>query len=103
MSDQYQEFRSAGAEVLAVANANEEHASPYAQRLNLPFPCLVDSEHAVFDLYQVESSIVSLGQRPGLYVIDRRGVVKYAQIGWQQWEIPSNAEILGICRQLALT
>ena len=58
--------------------------------------------HTVFDLYQVESEILSMGQRPGLYVIDREGVVKYAQVGWQQWEIPGNAEVLEICRKLTL-
>ena len=86
-----------------MVNATMEHAGRYVQELNLSFPCLVDTEHAVFDLYQVESRILSLGQRPGLYVIGREGVVRYAQVGWQQWEIPGNAEVLGICRQLALT
>ena len=103
MSEQYQEFSSAGAEVLAVVNATQEDAGRDSLALKLPFPFLLDTEHAVFDLYQVESRLVSLGQRPGLYVIDREGVVKYAQVGWQQWEIPGNAEVLGICRQLALT
>ena len=102
MSDQYQEFRSAGAEVLAVANATFEQAGRRVRGLKLPFPCMVDPEHTVFDLYQVESEILSMGQRPGLYVIDREGVVKYAQVGWQQWEIPGITEILGICRKLTI-
>lgn len=101
MSDQYQEFESAGAEVLAVVNASKGYAERFGRALNLPFPCLVDTEHAVFDLYQVESRLISLGQRPGLYVIDRQGVVRFAQIGWQQWDIPSNAEVLEVCGWLA--
>ena len=85
-----------------MVNANMEHAGRYVQGLNLSFPCLVDTERAVFDLYQVESRVLSLGQRPGLYVVDRTGVVRYAQIGWQQWEIPGITEILGICRKLTI-
>ena len=38
--------------------------------------------------------MVSLGQRPGLFVIDKEGVVRYAYLGWQQWEIPSVDETL---------
>lgn len=85
-----------------MVNATMEHAGRYVHGLNLSFPCLVDTERAVFDLYQVESRVLSLGQRPGLYVVDRTGVVRYAQIGGQQWEIPGIAEILGICRKLAI-
>ena len=33
--------------------------------------------------------MISLGQRPGLFVIDAEGVVRYAYLGFQQWEIPS--------------
>ena len=101
MSDQYEEFRSAGAEVLAVVNASKGYAELFGKALNLPFPCLIDTEHSVFDLYQVESRLVSLGQRPGLYVIDRQGVVRFAQVGWQQWDIPSNTEVLRVCGWLA--
>lgn len=101
MSDQYQEFRSAGAEVLAVVHGSKRYAERFGKALNLPFPCLVDTEHAVFDLYQIESRLISLGQRPGLYVIDRQGVVRFAQIGWQQWDIPRNAEVLKVCGSLA--
>ena len=60
LSDHYQEFRSAGAEVLGVVNATMEHAGRYVHGLNLSFPCLVDTERAVFDLYQVESRVLSL-------------------------------------------
>ena len=37
-------------------------------------------------------------ERPALFVIDREGVVRYAYLGWQQWEIRSNAEVLEVCR-----
>ena len=38
--------------------------------------------------------MVSLGQRPGLFVIDGEGVVRHAHLGFQQWEIPSVDETL---------
>lgn len=77
-----------------------EAAQGYFQRHPIPFLCLVDPERRVYDRYQVESKAVSLGQRPGLFIIDRKGMVSYAHIGWQQWEIPTNAEVLEVCRTI---
>jgi hypothetical protein len=33
--------------------------------------------------------MISLGLRPGLFIIDREGAVRYAYLGFQQWEIPA--------------
>lgn len=60
----------------------------------MPFPCLADEDRRVFRLYDVKSSLISLGQRPGLFVIDGQGIVRFAHLGWQQWEIPSIEETL---------
>lgn len=43
----------------------------------------------MFRQYDVKSAMISLGQRPGLFIIDREGIVAYAYLGFQQWEIPS--------------
>ena len=71
MTEQYREFIDAGVQILAVVHGSEETARDYLQRHGIPFPCLVDTSHEVYDLYQVESKAISLGQRPGLFVIDR--------------------------------
>ena len=95
MRERYGEFQERGAEVLAIAPDTLEHARGYFQRHHIPFPCLPDPDRRVYRLYDVKSAIVSLGQRPGLFVIDAEGVVRYAYLGWQQWEIPSIDETLG--------
>lgn len=89
MRDRYREFQERGAEVLAIAPDSLENARSYFRRNEIPFPCLPDAGRAVFRLYDVKSAIISLGQRPGLFVIDKEGVVRYAHLGGQQWEIPS--------------
>lgn len=66
----------------------------------IPFPCLVDPEHSVYNQYEVRSKLLSLGQRPALFIIDREGVVRYAYLGWQQWEIPRNETVLEMCRSI---
>ncbi len=94
MRDRYKEFQERGAELLAIAPDRPENARTYFQRNEIPFPCLPDPDREVFRLYDVKSALVSLGQRPGLFVIDKAGLVRYAHLGWQQWEIPGVDEIL---------
>lgn len=100
MTEDYLEFTQAGAEVIAVVWETKERAHTYFEEHNVPFLCLVDPEHRVYDQYEVKSSLQSLGQRPGLFVIDVEGIVRYAYLGWQQWEIPPNAEVLEVCRDI---
>ena len=94
MRDRIAEFEERGVKVLAIAPDTVEHAQSYFQRNDIPFPCLADPDRTVFRKYDVKSAIVSLGQRPGLFVIDGAGVVRYAYLGWQQFEIPSVDETL---------
>lgn len=94
MRDAYPDFEARGAQLLAIAPDTIENARRYFQRHDMPFPCLADEDRRVFRLYDVKSSLISLGQRPGLFVIDGQGIVRFAHLGWQQWEIPSVEETL---------
>ena len=101
MAGQYQEFRSAGAEVVAITHDTLESAQSYVRQHRIPFPCLVDPGRQVYDLYKVESRPTSLGQRPGLFLVDRELVVRLAYVGLQQWQIPTNSQVLAACRRNA--
>ena len=94
MRDRYAEFEERGAYILAIAPDTPENARRYAQDNDIPFPCLPDPDRQVFRQYDVKSAMISLGQRPGLFLIDKDGIVRYAHLGWQQWEIPSVDETL---------
>jgi len=94
LRDRYSEFQERGAEVIAIAPDTVENARRYFEQNEIPFPCLPDPDRTVFRQYDVRSAMVSLGQRPGLFVIDKEGLVRYAYLGWQQWEIPSVDETL---------
>ena len=50
----------------------------------------------MFQAYDVTSRAWSLGQRPGLYVIDTRGIIRFAQVGAHQWNIPTNREVVDV-------
>jgi peroxiredoxin len=94
LRDKYSEFEERGAHVLAIAPDTLENARSYFQANDIPFPCLPDPDRDVFRQYDVKSAMISLGQRPGLFIIDKDGNVRYAHLGWQQWEIPTVDETL---------
>ena len=94
MRDRYGEFTERGAEVIAIAPDTLEAARGYFEREQIPFPCLPDEKRQVFRMYDVKSAMISLGQRPGLFIVDSAGIVRYAYLGFQQWEIPSVDETL---------
>lgn len=89
MRDRYSEFQSRGVELIAIAPDTLEHARAYFETHEMPFRCLPDPAREVYRKYDVKSALVSLGQRPAVFIIDAKGIVRYAHIGWQQWEIPS--------------
>lgn len=80
--------------MLAIVADTQQNAINYFEKNNLPFPGLTDSEHVVFDLYDVQSKLISIGQRPGLFIVDKEGLIKFAYVGFQQWEIPENKFVL---------
>jgi peroxiredoxin len=71
-----------------------ENGRYYFAKYDVPFPGLVDEDHAVYDRYDVASKALSLGQRPGLFIVDKAGIVRFAYVGSQQWQIPPNSRVL---------
>lgn len=94
MRGRYSEIRERGVEVLALAPGTVEETGAFVAARELPFPCLADAEREVYRTYQVESHLLSLGQRPALYAIDRHGIVRYAFLGTQQWQVGDVDEAL---------
>lgn len=77
-----------------------ENAKSFFQSNQLPFPGLVDNDLQVYGQFDVQSKLSSLGQRPGLFIIDKQGITRFAYLGTQMWEIPSNQIVLEQLRQL---
>ena len=46
------------------------------------------------------SRLISLGQRPALFVIDAEGVVRFEEVGAQQYNIPPNDKVLEVLESL---
>ena len=100
MRDDITDFTHVGAQVVTIAPDTAEGVAKFVRNNEYPFPLLADTDHTVFDAYDVINTMMSLGQRPALFVIDRDGVVRFDSVGTQQWQIPSNENVLAVVRSL---
>jgi peroxiredoxin len=100
LRDDIERFTAAGARVVAIAPDTADGVAKFVQGNDYPFSLLPDEDHVVFDAYDVVSTMMSLGQRPALFVVDREGVVRFDSIGTQQWQIPSNDNVLAVLSSL---
>ncbi len=74
--DQYEVFKTAGAEVIGVSGDSPESHQKFASKYQLPFTLLSDKGDQVRKLY---GATAAFGLFPGrvTYVIDQQGVVQY--------------------------
>ncbi|AFY31212.1 peroxiredoxin [Calothrix sp. PCC 7507] len=74
--DQYEVFKSAGAEVIGVSGDSSASHQQFATKYNLPFTLLSDQGDRIRKLY---GATAAFGLFPGrvTYVIDKQGVVQY--------------------------
>jgi len=100
LRDDYQRLTSLGAEVIAISAEGAAAGEAYLRSHPLPYPVAVDADHQTFDAYDVTSRMMSLGQRPGLFVVDGDGTIRFDSIGVQQWQIPPNEQVLEVLESL---
>jgi peroxiredoxin len=100
LRDDIDKFTATGAHVVAIAPDTADGVAKFVEGNEYPFSLLADADHTVFDAYDVVSTMMSLGQRPALFVVDREGVVRFDSIGTQQWQIPSNENVLDVLSSL---
>ena len=86
---------------MAVAPGSLAQTGAFVTERGIPFPLLSDPEGEAYRAYQVESRLLSLGQRPALYAIERGGVVRYAFLGTQQWQLGDVDQALAALEEAA--
>ena len=94
MRQDYNLFTNLNSEVVVIAPDTMGNAQSFFKTSPVPFVALVDDSLEVYQMFDVQSKLISLGQRPGLFVIDKNGMIQFAYVGAQQWEIPANTVVL---------
>jgi peroxiredoxin Q/BCP len=100
LRDDYESFKSRGAEILAVGPNPPLVFQEYWQNERMPFIGLPDPDHSVARLYRQEVNLFKLGRMPLSCVIDAKGYVRFAHYGQSMSDIPSNDELLHVIDEL---
>ena len=96
MKKDYKEFTSRNATIVVVAPHSAEKVAEYWKKEELPMIGVPDEDGKLADLYGQEWKLLKLGRMPALFVIDRKGVLAFAQYGTSMSDIPKNSEMLKV-------
>ena len=96
----YEKFKSRGAEILAIGPNTEAAFQQYWQKENIPYVGLPDPDHRVAVKYRQEVNLFKLGRMPLMCVVDQEGRIRYVHYGASMADIPENEALLNVIDQL---
>ena len=100
LRDDYAEFVSRGAVVIAVGPEGPGQFGRFWRAQRIPFIGIPDPEHRVARLYRQEVNLFKFGRMPAQVMIDRQGVALFVHYGHNIADIPPNEEILALLEAL---
>lgn len=100
LRDRYAEFKSRGAEILAVGPDSTAAFSRYWLAERLPFIGLPDPGHRVASLYKQQVKLLKLGRLPLVTILDGNGMIRFAHYGASMSDIPDVEILLAVLDQL---
>ena len=74
--DAYTDFLAAGAMVVGISSDNEKSHKAFAEKHNLPFTLLADTDKKVRKAFGVPTNLLGLIPGRVTYVVDKEGVVR---------------------------
>ncbi|MFW6135386.1 MAG: peroxiredoxin family protein [Chloroflexota bacterium] len=96
LREEYQAFRDAGAEVVALAVAPVSEIDDGIRKvLQPPYPLLADPDHKVAEAFTVYDLLGDGLAAPSVFVIDIDGTIAWSYVGQSPGDRPSTSSILG--------
>lgn len=95
LRDDIEEFRGLDAEVFGVNPGSIKSHHNFAAKYGFPFPLLTDEGGAVTDAYGARKNPKG-GTARTVYIVDKKGVIQYAQRG-----MPPDEELFEALRKLS--
>ena len=93
------EFKKLKAEVVGISSDNAQMARSTKATLGLSFDVLADPEKKTIKLYSVLHPKEGIA-RPAVFIIDKKGVVRYRKIGKDAADRPKTVLLLNVLRWL---
>jgi peroxiredoxin Q/BCP len=100
MRDNYSEFVSLNAEILAIGTDSPGAFQEYWKKENIPYIGLSDPTASVPRLYKQEVNLFKLGRMPLNCVVDTEGKIRYLHYGSNMTDIPDNKTFLNVIDQI---
>lgn len=100
MQEEYPSFQQLNAEILAISVEDPTIGEQVSKLLDLQYPVLSDQDHQVTDQYGVYNLLGDSLAAPSVFVIGLDGIIKWAYVGQDTSDRPSNAMVLEQVRDL---
>jgi peroxiredoxin Q/BCP len=94
------EFSRRGAAVIILGPDGPRAFKRYWSENEMPFIGLADLGSRVADRYAQEVNLIKLGRMPALFIIDKRGLIRFIHYGKAMSDIPANETVLQALDQL---
>ena len=99
MAKNYEKYKAAGAEVIAISVDSPEKNKKLSEKLKLSFPVLSDNRHKVIETY----SILDPGgeiSRAAVFILDKKGIVRWLQVADDYKVRPLDDVLLGELKKI---
>jgi peroxiredoxin len=79
LATNYDKYKAAGAEVIAITVDSPEKNKKISEKLNLAFPVLTDEGHKVIDAYSILDASGHIS-KAAVFILDQQGIVRWQYI-----------------------
>lgn len=100
LAQAYPQFIEADCEIIAVGPTNRTALSASLGKLQLPYPLVADPDHHIAQSYGQPVNWLRLGRLPSQFLIDKRGIVRFAEYGKSMRDATPPDKLLHILKQM---
>lgn len=96
----YQQYVERDAEIIAIGPEDNQSFANWWHSHNMPFPGIADPEHVIAKAYGQQVKVLKMGRMPAMFVVDKRGRIRYKHFGESMSDIPEDREVLSVLDEL---
>jgi len=99
----FEKFLQQQTQIVIVGPEDSQAFQRYFTQNDLPFIGLPDPSASVLKLYGQEVNLFKLGRMPAQVIVDKNGTARFVHYGHSMSDIPENAEVLALLREINAT
>ena len=96
----YDKYQELDAYIYTILADNEGNAKKMEQKYARKYPVFYDESKEVVKMLHQEVKALKLGRMPGLLIIDKQGIIRYAYYSDNMHDIPENEVLLDVLRNI---